>query len=143
MTLGRCPVSIFCSRGTPRVLTWRAGGTRGSWSQQGRGEDRIGTGPPRSRTQVIHVDLRYWANLGSFHPEPDAVLTLGLCPCLYLCLCMTVSVSVSLSKMARGRHKGKLIATGSGCTKCKSSHIYICIHTCIYIYIYRYIYIDR
>ena len=25
-------------------------------------EDRIGTGPPRARTQVIYVDLRYWAS---------------------------------------------------------------------------------
>ena len=25
------------------------------------GEDRIGTGPPRARTEVIYVDLGYWA----------------------------------------------------------------------------------
>ena len=27
----------------------------------GGGEDRIGTGPPRARTEVICVDLGYWA----------------------------------------------------------------------------------
>ena len=31
-------------------------------------EDRIGTGPPRARTQVIYVDLGYWAISGSIRP---------------------------------------------------------------------------
>jgi len=33
--------------------------------------DRIGTGPPRARTEVIHVDLGYWAVSGSIHPKGD------------------------------------------------------------------------
>ena len=44
-------------------------------------EDRIGTGPPRARTEVIHVDLKYWAisqlglyplqrESGELKPEP-------------------------------------------------------------------------
>jgi len=34
-------------------------------------EDRIGTGPPRARTEVIYVDLGYWAISGSIHPKGD------------------------------------------------------------------------
>ena len=34
-------------------------------------EDRIGTGPPRARTEVIYVDLGYWASSGSIHPKGD------------------------------------------------------------------------
>ena len=30
-------------------------------AEEGRCEDRIGTGPPRARTEVIYADLRYWA----------------------------------------------------------------------------------
>ena len=36
-----------------------------------RCEDRLGTGPPRARTEVIHVGLGYWAISGSIHPEGD------------------------------------------------------------------------
>ena len=31
-------------------------------------EDRIGTGPPRARTEVIYVDLGYWAIASVFSP---------------------------------------------------------------------------
>ena len=34
-------------------------------------EDRIGTGPPRARTEVIYVDFGYWAISGSIHPKGD------------------------------------------------------------------------
>ena len=34
-------------------------------------EDRIGTGPPRARTEVIYADLGYWAISGSIHPKGD------------------------------------------------------------------------
>ena len=37
-------------------------------------EDRIGTGPPRSRTKVVYVKLGYWACSGSIHPKGDPVL---------------------------------------------------------------------
>jgi hypothetical protein len=36
-------------------------------------EDRIGTGLPRARTEVIYVDLGYWAISGSIHPEMHAI----------------------------------------------------------------------
>ena len=36
-----------------------------------RCEYRIGTGLPRARTQVIYVDLGYWAISGSIHPKGD------------------------------------------------------------------------
>jgi len=40
----------------------------------GGGEDRIRTGPPWARTEVIYVDLGYWAISGSGgHPEGDRV----------------------------------------------------------------------
>jgi len=32
-------------------------------------EDRIGTGPSRARTEVIHEDLGYWTFWGSIHPK--------------------------------------------------------------------------
>ena len=32
-------------------------------------EDRLGTGPPRARTQVIYVDLGYWVISGSTQPK--------------------------------------------------------------------------
>jgi len=32
-------------------------------------EDRIGTGPPRARTEVIYVDLGDWTISGSIHPK--------------------------------------------------------------------------
>ena len=34
-------------------------------------EDRIGTGPPLARTEVVYVDLGYWAISGSIHPRRD------------------------------------------------------------------------
>jgi len=34
-------------------------------------EDRVGTGPPRARTEVIYVDLGHWAISGSIHPKGD------------------------------------------------------------------------
>jgi len=34
-------------------------------------EDRLGTGPPRARTDVIYVDLGYWAISGWIHPKGD------------------------------------------------------------------------
>jgi len=37
-------------------------------------EDRIGTGPPWARTEVIYVDLGYWAISGSIPPEGDPAL---------------------------------------------------------------------
>ena len=36
-------------------------------------EVRIGTGPPRARTEVIHADLGHWAVSGSIHPRPISV----------------------------------------------------------------------
>ena len=33
--------------------------------------DRIGTGPPQARTEVIYVDLEYWAVSGLIHPGGD------------------------------------------------------------------------
>ena len=38
-------------------------------------EDRVGTGPPRARTQVNNVDLGYRAISGSRRAYPDTVLT--------------------------------------------------------------------
>jgi len=40
-------------------------------------EDRIGTGPPRARTEVIYVDLGYWA-ISGFHEWSDLALGVGL-----------------------------------------------------------------
>ena len=40
-----------------------------------RCEDRIGTGLPRARTDVIYVDIRSWAISGSRRARPDTVLT--------------------------------------------------------------------
>ena len=34
-------------------------------------EDRIGTGPPRAKTEVMYLDLEYWAISGSIHPKGD------------------------------------------------------------------------
>ena len=34
-------------------------------------EDRVGTGPPRVKTEVIYVDLRYWSISGSIHSKGD------------------------------------------------------------------------
>ena len=31
----------------------------------------IGTGPPRARTEVSHVDSGHWAVSGSIHPKVD------------------------------------------------------------------------
>ena len=39
--------------------------------QKGVCEDRLGTGPPRARTEVIYVDLGCWAISGSIHPKWD------------------------------------------------------------------------
>ena len=36
-------------------------------------EDRIGTGPPRTRTEVIHVDLGHWTVSSWIHPEGDPI----------------------------------------------------------------------
>jgi hypothetical protein len=43
------------SESRPSGQTARFGGISGGC------EDRIGTGPPRAKTEVIHVDLGYWA----------------------------------------------------------------------------------
>ena len=43
-------------------------------------EDRIGTGPPRVRTEVIHVDLGYWAILGpDSQVQKNGVQSASLC----------------------------------------------------------------
>ena len=62
-------IEPFLSRQRRIRLSARANRT----SSRGGGEDRIGTGPPRARTEVIYVDLGYWAISGSIHPKGGPV----------------------------------------------------------------------
>jgi len=58
-----------CSQNFDR--TTHGGGTHVSSAKWLQCEDRIGTGPPRARTNVIYVDLGCWAISGSIHPKGD------------------------------------------------------------------------
>ena len=42
-----------------------------TWAPCACCEDRLGTGPPRARTEVIYVDLGYWVISGSITPKGD------------------------------------------------------------------------
>jgi len=49
------------------LLGWSAsaGWREGAWLTGAECEDRIGTGPPRARTEVIYVELGCWAISGN------------------------------------------------------------------------------
>ena len=74
-----CKVTSVILHGAVSPNPWKGGNGLSSLSASGCRsrpgvslcEDRIGTGPPRARTDVVYVDLANWAIARSIHPKGD------------------------------------------------------------------------